>query len=72
MSSVKLFFAEVFESFQMLQMLLLPRCEALLCVGDGEHCPRPGASVWLHQTSGSEEHARLAARRMGGQNWGSK
>lgn len=72
MGCIRLFFAEVFESSQTLQMLLLPRCEALLCVGDGGHCPRSGAPLWLHQKSGSQEHARLTARRMGEQNWGSK
>lgn len=69
MSCRRLCFAEVFESFQMLQMLLLlPRCETLLCVGEGERCPRSGApsEVWL---TGA---ARLTARRMGGQNRGSK
>lgn len=72
MSYMRLFCAEVFESFQRLQMLLLPRCEALLCVGGREQCLGSGAPVLLHQKLGSQEHARLTARRMGGQNWGSK
>lgn len=67
---MRLFFAEVFETFQMLQMLLLPWCEALLCAGDGEHCP--GSEPQCGSIRSSQEHARLTARRMGGQNWDSK
>ena len=65
MSGIKLFFADVFESFEMLPMLLLPRCEAPLCTSKRGGLPQVWFStvtpseVWL--TGDGVEHTRLTA-----------